>query len=116
MTVPQGAQATRESAAGRQLLAALSLEQKIGLLTGEDNFTLPGEPLIGLRRLVMSDGPAGVRGTHLDPADRSSSLPAPIALAASWDPELVERVAAQLGREARAKGVDVVLGPTVNLV
>jgi beta-glucosidase len=63
----------------------------------------------------MSDGPAGVRGAFLDPADRSSSLPAPIALAATWDEALVERVAAQLGREARAKGVDVVLGPTVNI-
>ncbi len=106
----------REAGAGRDLLALLSLEQKIGLLTGADNFTLPGEPLIGLRGLVMSDGPAGVRGAFLDPADRSSSLPAPIALAAAWDPDLVEQVAAQLGREARAKGIDVVLGPTVNLV
>jgi beta-glucosidase len=102
-------------ATAHELLALLTLEQKIGLLTGADNFTLPGQPLIGLRRLVLSDGPAGVRGAFLDPADRSSSLPAPIALAATWDPELVEQVTAQLGREARAKGVDVLLGPTVNL-
>jgi beta-glucosidase len=108
--------AAREAGSGRELLAALSLEQKIAMLTGADNFTLPAEPGIGLRGLVMSDGPAGVRGAFLDPADRSSSLPAPIALAASWDPHLVEQVAAQLGREARAKGIDVVLGPTVNLV
>lgn len=106
---------TRDTGAGRELLSALSLEQKIGLLTGVDNFSLPGQPLIGLRPLVMSDGPAGVRGAFLDPADRSSSLPAPIALAASWDPELIEQVAAQLGREARAKGIHIVLGPTVNL-
>lgn len=106
----------QETATGRELLAALTLERKIGLLTGADNFSLPGEPLIGLRRLVLSDGPAGVRGAFLDPADRSSSLPAPIALAATWNPELVEQVSAQLGREARAKGIDVILGPTVNLV
>jgi beta-glucosidase len=98
------------------LLSTLTLEQKIGLLTGADNFSLPGQPAIGLRALVMSDGPAGVRGTVLDPADPSSSLPAPIALAAAWDPDLVERVAEQLGIEARAKGVDVLLAPTVNLV
>jgi beta-glucosidase len=95
-------------------LRALTLDQKIALLTGVDNFTLPGEPRIGLRGLSVSDGPAGVRGPRLDPADRSSSPPAPIALAATWDPELVERVAAQLGAEARAKGIDVVLGPTLN--
>ncbi|HEV2343116.1 MAG TPA: glycoside hydrolase family 3 C-terminal domain-containing protein [Actinocrinis sp.] len=108
-------QPAARDATAHELLAMLTLEQKIGLLTGADNFTLPGQPLIGLRRLVLSDGPAGVRGAFLDPADRSSSLPAPIALAAAWDPELVEQVTAQLGREARAKGVDVLLGPTVNL-
>jgi len=95
--------------------AKLTLEQKVALLTGVDNFNLPGEPAIGLRGLVVSDGPAGVRGPVLDPADRSSSPPAPIALAATWDPELVQRVAAQIGAEARAKGVDVLLGPTLNL-
>jgi beta-glucosidase len=102
-------------AAPQELLAALTLDQKIALLTGLDTFTLPGEPRIGLRGLTMSDGPAGVRGPHLDPADPSSSPPAPVALAAAWDPELVEQVAAQLGAEARAKGIDVVLGPTLNL-
>jgi beta-glucosidase len=105
----------RARAVPRDLIATLTLGQKVALLTGRDNFTLPGEPAIGLRGLVMSDGPAGVRGPSLDPADRSSSPPAPVALAACWDPELVERVAAQLGAEARAKGIDVVLGPTLNL-
>ena len=111
---PAAAPAEQGRAAYREPLRALTLDQKIALLTGLDNFTLPGEPRIGLRRLSVSDGPAGVRGPRLDPADRSSSPPAPIALAAAWDPELVERVAAQLGAEARAKGIDVVLGPTLN--
>lgn len=93
----------------------LSLTEKIGLLTGADAFTLPALPRIGLRGLRTSDGPAGVRGTHMDPADRSTSFPAPIALAASWDPALVERVTRQMGHEARAKGIDVLLAPTVNL-
>ena len=96
-------------------VAALSLRERIDLLTGVDNFTLPGQPSIGLRGMVVSDGPAGVRGPVLDPRDRSSSPPAPLALAAAWDPDLVEAVAAQIGREAKAKGVDVILGPTLNL-
>jgi len=110
--------AERRSAPPHELesaVAALTLEQKVALLTGVDNFTMPGEPEIGLRGLVFSDGPAGVRGPVLDPADRSSSLPAPIALAALWDPELVERVGAELGVEAKAKGVDALLAPTLNL-
>ena len=93
----------------------LSLTEKIGLLTGADAFTLPRLARIGLRGLRTSDGPAGVRGTSMDPYDRSTSFPAPIALAATWDPALVERVARQLGLEARAKGIDVLLAPTVNL-
>ena len=93
----------------------LSLSEKIGLLTGADAFTLPALPGIGLRGLRTSDGPAGVRGTNMDPADRSTSFPAPIALAATWDPALVDELAAQLGREARSKGIDVLLAPTVNL-
>ena len=57
----------------------LSLEEKVGLLTGADAFTLPALPRIGLRGLRTSDGPAGVRGTRMDPQDRSTSFPAPIA-------------------------------------
>jgi beta-glucosidase len=93
----------------------LSLTEKIGLLTGADAFTLPALARIGLRGLRTSDGPAGVRGTNMDPADRSTSFPAPIALAATWDPALIEQVTREMGREARAKGIDVLLAPTVNL-
>ncbi len=93
----------------------LTLSEKISLLTGADAFTLRGLPRIGLRALRTSDGPAGVRGTSMDPHDRSTSFPAPIALAATWDAALVERLATELGREARAKGIDVLLAPTVNL-
>ena len=93
----------------------LSLTEKIGLLTGADAFTLPALPRIGLRGLRTSDGPAGVRGTNMDPDDRSTSFPAPIALAATWDPALVDELTRQLGLEARAKGIDVLLAPTVNL-
>jgi beta-glucosidase len=98
------------------LVARLSLEQKVRLLTGADGWTLYSEPAVGLRALVVSDGPAGVRGTRFDPADPSTSLPCPIALAATWDVDLVERLATALGKEARSKGIDVILGPTVNIV
>jgi beta-glucosidase len=98
------------------LVGRLTLEQKVRLLTGADGWSLHGESTIGLRPIVFSDGPAGVRGTRLDPANPSSSLPCPVALAATWDERLVGELALALGREARAKGVDVLLGPTVNMV
>ena len=66
--------------------------------------------------MVLSDGPFGVRGVRLDPGAPSSSLPCGTALAATWDEPLLAELTAALGREARAKGVDVLLGPTVNIV
>jgi len=51
-----------------------------------------------------------------DERSPSACLPCPSALGATWDPELVYRLAAALGTEARSKGVDVLLAPTVNLM
>ncbi len=99
----------------RRRVGRLSLEQKIRLLTGADFWALYSEPEAGLRRLVLSDGPAGVRGESWDERDSSANVPSPTALAATWDTGRVEAVGALLAREARRKGVDVLLAPTVNL-
>ena len=99
--------------AGR--LAQLTLEQKVRLMTGADIWALHPIPEIGLRRLVTSDGPAGVRGETWDERSPSANVPSPTALAASWDPVRVERMGRLLASEARRKGVDVLLAPTVNL-
>jgi beta-glucosidase len=85
------------------------------LLTGADFWSLRAAPELGLRRIVVSDGPAGVRGERWDERDPSANVPAPTALAASWDAARVERVARLLAHECRRKGVDVLLAPTVNL-
>jgi len=99
----------------RERLAKLSLERKVHLLTGADFWSLHPEPAVGLRRLVLSDGPAGVRGERWDERDPSANVPSPTALAASWDEARVERLGRLLAAEARRKGVDVLLAPTVNL-
>src|SRR3954454_1468404 len=95
--------------------AALSLEQKVRLLTGAGFWSLYAEPAIGLRRIVMSDGPAGVRGERWDEREPSANVPSPTALAATWDGARVERLGRLLASECRRKGVDVLLAPTVNL-
>jgi beta-glucosidase len=66
--------------------------------------------------MVVSDGPAGVRGTTMDERNPASSLPSPSALGATWDPALVQTLAAALGTEARSKGVDILLAPTINIM
>ena len=99
----------------RGRVARLSVEQKVRLLTGADFWALYPEPAAGLRRVVTSDGPAGVRGETWDERDTSANIPSPTALAATWDCERVEATGRLLAHEARRKGVDVLLAPTVNL-
>ncbi|MFI6326487.1 beta-glucosidase [Nonomuraea sp. NPDC050556] len=78
-------------------------------------WSLTAIPEIGLDRLVMSDGPIGVRGEQWSSADPSIALPSPTALAATWDTGLVRQVGRLLAQEARRKGVHVLLAPTINL-
>lgn len=98
-----------------QALGRLDLDAKARLLAGQDMWSLPALPEIGLGSLVMSDGPIGVRGVRWTADDPSVALPSPTALAATWDPELARRAGNLLAQEARRKGVHVLLAPTVNL-
>ncbi|MEU5885482.1 glycoside hydrolase family 3 C-terminal domain-containing protein [Streptomyces sp. NPDC047461] len=102
-------------AAVEAALGKLDLDAKARLLAGQDMWTLPALPEIGLASLVMSDGPIGVRGVRWTADDPSIALPSPTALGATWDPELARRAGALLAQEARRKGVHVLLAPTVNL-
>ncbi|MEU9291977.1 glycoside hydrolase family 3 C-terminal domain-containing protein [Streptomyces sp. NPDC048275] len=96
-------------------LGKLDLDAKARLLAGQDMWSLPALPEIGLRSLVMSDGPIGVRGVHWTADDTSIALPSSTALAATWDPALAHRAGTLLAQEARRKHVHVLLAPTVNL-
>ncbi|MGW7412977.1 beta-glucosidase [Streptomyces sp. NPDC054863] len=96
-------------------LGKLDLDAKARLLAGQDMWSLPALPGIGLGSLVFSDGPIGVRGVRWTADDPSIALPSPTALAATWDPELARRAGRLLAQEARRKSVHVLLAPTVNL-
>ncbi len=96
-------------------VAQLDLETKVRLLSGQDFWSLPAAPQIGLASIVVSDGPVGVRGTGWSTADPSIALPSPTALAATWDVDLARQAGRLLGQESRRKGVHVLLAPTVNL-
>jgi len=97
------------------LLGRLTTDEKVQLLTGRDFWTTWPIEKIGLRRILMSDGPSGVRGEVWDERDPSLNLPSATALSASWDRAIAKRYGAAAAVEARRKGVDVVLGPTINL-
>ncbi|MGI8770167.1 MAG: beta-glucosidase H [Acidobacteriaceae bacterium] len=93
-----------------QMLGKMTPAQKIDLIGGEDDMFIRAVPEIGFPRLKMSDGPLGVRTWG-----PSTAYAAGAALAASWDPELAQRVGASLGMDARARGVNFLLGPGVNI-
>ncbi|MEV4289911.1 glycoside hydrolase family 3 C-terminal domain-containing protein [Nonomuraea bangladeshensis] len=104
------------------LLRGLTLQEKIALLHGAADPAakgaagyVPGVPRLGIPELRLADGPAGVRGA-VQAGGRATALPAPVALAATFDPGLARRYGAVLGRECRALGMDVILAPMVNIV
>ena len=95
------------------LLSQLTIEEKMSLVAGT-GFDTVGVPRLGIPGLHMTDGPIGVR---IDKATefKSTRFAAGISLAATFDPELVERLGQALGRETRAHGKNVLLAPCVNI-
>src|ERR1700685_4435564 len=91
------------------LLKQLTLEEKVDIIGGVDDFYIRAIPRIGLPRLKMADGPVGVRNYG------PSTVFGGIGLAATWDPELAQRIGSIIGKDARARGVHFMLGPGVNI-
>ncbi|QFZ21468.1 glycoside hydrolase family 3 C-terminal domain-containing protein [Saccharothrix syringae] len=104
------------------VLEQLTREEKVGLLDGSDFWRTRAVERLGVGRVVLSDGPHGLRSQPEDAdhlgllgATPSTAYPVAAATACSWDVDLLRRIGAALGREARALGVSVVLGPGVNM-
>jgi len=97
------------------LLAQLTLEEKVALCAGSDAWYTSPVPRLGIPRLKVTDGPNGARGDFFAARRPAACFPCGSALAATWNPELIERVGAALGEEALSKGAQVLLAPTVNL-
>ncbi|MFM1844695.1 MAG: Family ership [Actinomycetota bacterium] len=97
------------------LIAKLSLEEKVRLVSGEDAWSTIEIPAIGLRKMVLSDGPSGVRGPVWDERFKSLTLPSATCTSATWNRDSLRTIGNISALEARSKGVSVVLGPTINL-
>ncbi|MFB7275350.1 glycoside hydrolase family 3 C-terminal domain-containing protein [Streptomyces sp. NPDC056244] len=102
--------------------AALSLEEKAALLCGQGTWETTAIPRSGIRSITLTDGPHGVRrlapGTEtfsFDASEPATCFPTGAALGSSWDVDLLDSVGAALGRESRAAGVSVLLGPGINI-
>src|SRR4051794_41287409 len=102
------------------LLNELTQDEKISLLAGDEPFgvaggahshtgTSDGIPRVELPTTYYSDGPVGPR------QGKTTAMPIPMALAATFDPRLAYRYGSLVANEVKAKGNDVVFAPTVNI-
>lgn len=100
------------------LVAAMTLDEKLSFVhgatdpkdVGEAGY-IPGVPRLGIPELRFTDGPSGAR--LREPA---TAMPAPVALASTFDPALGYQYGATVGRDGRALGMDVLLSPMVNTI
>ena len=98
------------------LLDAMTVEEQVSLLAGQDSWTTVPIERLGVPSIKVTDGPNGARGGgSLVGGVQAASFPVGIALAASWNPDLVREIGAALAREAQSKGAQVLLAPTVNI-
>lgn len=107
----------------KEILEKLTLDEKISMIHGAQLFETAGVPRLGIPPLVMSDGPRGVRQEFKPDCweavgrsdDYVTNLPSGSALAATWNRSLARELGSVLGEEARGRGKDVILGPSINI-
>ena len=107
----------------RLLVRALTLDEKVGLMhgigdetgtgfVGDHTGAVPPIPRVGFPGFHLTDGPGGVRQS----TEQATAMPAPVALAAGFDPDLAQLYGSVVGREARDRNNDVLFGPMENMV
>jgi beta-glucosidase len=105
------------------IIAQMTLEEKVEMLHSKTNMSSAGVPRLGIADMNYADGPFGIReegvpngfqsaGWKLDSA---TYFPTGSALAATWSEELAYKYGTGMGKEARLRGKDVILGPAVNI-
>ena len=98
------------------ILDRMTLEEQVSLLSGADFWTTVPVERLGIPKIKVTDGPNGARGAgSLVAGVNAACFPVAIALGATWDPALVERMGVALAGQAKSKGASVLLAPTVNI-
>lgn len=100
------------------VISQATTEELAKLVCGDGSWHTSGLERLGVPRVSVADGPHGLRveeSALLGESRPATCFPTAVGLASSWNPGLLKRVGAALGREAAALGVDVVLGPGINI-
>src|SRR5581483_113290 len=120
VSVNASAQAQTPDARARAIVAQMTLDEKIlevhGVGGASPNLRIvPAVPRLGIPAFVITNGPAGVSYGTINPRSPATALPAPLALAASWDTTLGNTYGTVIGQEAKILGNDLLEGPDMNL-
>ncbi len=102
----------------KDLIAHMTFQEKLEMTGGWKGMFIPGIQRLGLRPVRMSDASQGVHLKHgysYMENKVSTSFPGMLALAATWNPELAMTFGKDIGEECRALGVDILLGPGINM-
>jgi beta-glucosidase len=98
-----------------ELIRKMTLDEKISMLAGADLWYSIRLPRLRIPAFKVTDGPNGSRGAQGGMGPSSVCTPVGIALGATWNIKLVEKVGEVLGDEVKQKGAHILLGPTVNI-
>lgn len=99
-----------------QLVDQLTLDEQVSLLSGEDFWSLPAIPRLGIGKMRVTDGPNGARGAgSLIGGVTAAAFPVGISIGATWDVDLARRIGKALAEEVKSKGAHASLAPTVNI-
>ena len=100
------------------VLDQLTRDEKVSLLCGADAWHLNGIERLNIPSVTLTDGPHGVRLSDAQALDGSARpatvFPVEAAMAATWNPDLLEEAAAAMGDECQSMGVSILLGPGLN--
>ncbi len=106
----------------KQLISQMTLEEKAGMCSGQDFWHLKTVERLGIPKVMVSDGPHGLRkqdgdADHLgiNQSIQAVCFPAACATASSWDTEMLEQMGKTLGEECQAENLSVLLGPAANI-
>ncbi len=99
------------------LLQQMTLVEKVALLAGSSMWTTTPIERLGIPAIKVTDGPNGARGAggFVGGTVTAACFPAGIALAATWNTDLLEQIGEALAEEAQSKGAHLLLAPTVNI-
>lgn len=105
-----------------EIIAQMSLEEKVEMLHSKTNMSSEGVPRLGIQDIKYTDGPFGIREENGDgfrplgwTLDSATYFPTGSALAATWSKEMAYKNGWAMGKEGRLRGKDIILGPAINI-